>query len=450
MRDRFGPYLVLLGLALAIVGIAKGDDGFPRLPPPPVESEPSTEPAPIAAEGDGTPVAADLTLGDLQALALQWNPTLEQSRAEIQRAQGNRLQAGLYPNPIVGYTASDIGLEGSAGQQGVFVQQEFVTGGKLCLSRRIFAADGQRAQWLAAEQELRVVNDVRRAYYEVLVARRLVAIARELVELSEDVANRTRERFEGEEGTRIDLLQARIALQQTELFAETTDRRHVAAWRRLQAIVGTEVAMSSLVGDLEENVPDLVFSESYGRLLSTSPRLARARAAVDRSRAAIVRARVQPTPNVTVQASTAYDFSTNDQIVGLQVGVPLPVHDRNQGNVHAASAECIRATREVARLELDLRRGLAESFRAYDVARARTTKYRDDILPTTDETLTLSREAYEAGELSYLQLLAVQRDYVGAKRMYVESLGEFWDAVVSIDGLLLDGGLTAPPRIGGP
>src|SRR5687767_5829425 len=75
-----------------------------------------------------------LTLADLEQMSLERNPTLVQAGAQVRMSQGNALQAGLYPNPTVGYAADQIGAEGTVGEfQGMFVEQEFVTGGKLAL-----------------------------------------------------------------------------------------------------------------------------------------------------------------------------------------------------------------------------------------------------------------------------------------------------------------------------
>lgn len=397
-----------------------------------------------------SPVSETYTLEALQSLALQRNPTLEQARAEIGRAHGQVVQAGLYPNPRAGYTSSDIGLEGTAGQQGVFVSQELVTGCKLPLRQAIFRADVDRAIHLVAEQEYRVVNSVRAEYYNVLATQRLREIATELVAVGEDVVETTQRRLDAMEGSRIDLLQARVALQESQLFQRTADRRHDAAWRRLEAVVGTPLPSRQLDGDLEAEAPDFEFEQALVRLLSTSPRVLQARANIVRARAALKRAGVQPIPNVTVQASTSYDFSTDDQIAGVQIGLPLPVRDRNQGNIRSAHAEYVRSARDLERLELELRRGLADAFREYDVARARAVAFKNEILPTTRDTLRLSRQAFDGGQLDYLQLLAVQREFTRANRNYVESLGEFWASVVTIDGLLLDDGLAAPSRVQGP
>ncbi|MCP4504862.1 MAG: TolC family protein, partial [Fuerstiella sp.] len=76
-----------------------------------------------------------LSLADLESLALQRNPTLATATARMNAARGQKVQAGLYPNPSVGYHATEIGNLGTAGQQGAFISQRFITGGKLELDQ---------------------------------------------------------------------------------------------------------------------------------------------------------------------------------------------------------------------------------------------------------------------------------------------------------------------------
>jgi outer membrane protein TolC len=68
------------------------------------------------------------TLADLEAMALASNPTRVVAGARVQAAEGAAVQAGLCPNPRIGYMANEIGNEGQAGLQGAFIEQEFVRG----------------------------------------------------------------------------------------------------------------------------------------------------------------------------------------------------------------------------------------------------------------------------------------------------------------------------------
>jgi outer membrane protein TolC len=84
------------------------------------------------------PTPGELTLEQLEQLALERNPTLVQAAARIEAASQRKLQAGLYPNPVVGYDGQELSERASGGEHGGFVEQTLVTAGKLGLSRRVF------------------------------------------------------------------------------------------------------------------------------------------------------------------------------------------------------------------------------------------------------------------------------------------------------------------------
>src|ERR1700737_1969170 len=94
-----------------------------------------------------------ITLEELQQMALQNNPTFAQSVANIQAAEGRKKQSGLYPNPTVGYQGEQIrGGSFHGGEQGFFVQQDIVLGGKLGLNRKILAQKFKKARTGAGEK----------------------------------------------------------------------------------------------------------------------------------------------------------------------------------------------------------------------------------------------------------------------------------------------------------
>lgn len=130
---------------------------------------------------------AQFTLADLEQLALERNPTLLQAAARVRGARGKALQAGLYPNPTLGYTSEQIGVEGTAGElQGAFVEQDIVTGGKLQLSRAKYLQEVRQAQIQVEAQQYRVTYSVRLAFYETLARQRQTEIRRELVTNAEN------------------------------------------------------------------------------------------------------------------------------------------------------------------------------------------------------------------------------------------------------------------------
>jgi outer membrane protein TolC len=102
------------------------------------------------------------------------NPTLAAAAARVRAARARQIQAGRFPNPVVGYHATEIGNQGTAGQQGGFISQRFITGGKLPLDQAVAGAQVDEALYGLRSQEQRVLNDVRVSYYNALVAQRRV------------------------------------------------------------------------------------------------------------------------------------------------------------------------------------------------------------------------------------------------------------------------------------
>jgi cobalt-zinc-cadmium efflux system outer membrane protein len=201
---------------------------------------------------------------------------------------------------------------------------------------------------------------------------------------------------------------------------------------------------SSLVGNLTSDVPDLTWDKSLAKLLQLSPQLSRARLGADRARTGLARAQAKPIPNLTVQFGSQYDYATRTQIANLQIGFPLPIRNRNRGNIAAAEAEWIAATRETERVELVLHRSLADAFQRYATNRTRALRYHNAIIPTAKKSRAMSLILFDAGEMSFPQLFTVQKTLATAQVEYVESLEGLWHSIVSIDGLLLNDGLSRP------
>ena len=182
--------------------------------------------------------ATPLTLANLEGIAFQHNPTLAAAAARMNVARGRQLQAGLYPNPVVGYHATEIGNLGTAGQQGAFVSQRFITGGKLRLDQAIAGKELDEAHFRFHAQEQRVLSDVRVRFYDALVAGRRVDLTEELARIGDGLVKATEKLFEARQGTENDLLQAEIRADESQILLGNARHQHVEAWRRMVAVAG--------------------------------------------------------------------------------------------------------------------------------------------------------------------------------------------------------------------
>lgn len=395
--------------------------------------------------GDTDPVeVSGLTLADLQNLAAARNPTLAQARSATWQAWGQFVQAGLYPNPQVAYTGQEIGEEGQAGNQGIQVSQQFVRGGKLQRSQDVAAEQRQLASDRLAAQQLRVASAVRREYYSVLAASIRITLARELVEVARKIKQHIDQRQADGQGVELEGVQAKLELQRALLNLEQAERQEEATWRQLEAVVGTKLNQQVLAGSLMTRLPDLEWDELISGVEENSPLLQQARTQVRQAQAALRRAEVQPVPDLFVQLGTAYQTASHTQVANVQIGMPLPVFNRNEGNITSAEAAAIAARREVERLSLRMQHRLASAFREYEQSRAQVEQFREHVLPLTKRTLELSEKAFQDGRLPFLQWLTAQRNFTQTRQQYAEALASLWQAVVTLESQLLDDGLAHP------
>lgn len=402
--------------------------------------------APVAVSGAG------LSLEVLEEMALAGNPTLAQADANLRAAAGLARQAGLYPNPTVGYYGEELrGGTTNGGKQGVFVNQTIVLGGKLGAARR--AADLQTSQVRsgAGVQKARVLNNVRWLFYQTLAAQRLVALRQDLAKLAADVSQTSRQLGNIGQADRPDILQAEVEQQQAELSVALAERDLDASWRVLAALVGKpEMKRERLAGDLDA-IPELDYAQALDSALRESPEVTAAQQAVARAEAGLTVERRAPIPDLQISGSVGQNRELLETtrrptgiIGGVQLGVEVPIFNRNQGSIAAARAEVESAKQGLERLRLQIGRNMAEAFRDYSNARVTVLKYRDEMLPRAEQAYTLYQRNYGTMAGPYAQVLLSQRTLFQLRSDYVKALATAWEGAIAIRGFGLMDGLAEP------
>jgi len=407
----------------------------------PMEGAEPLELAEVAEQADG-----DVLLSELEQLALANNPSLAGASAEIEALRGKWLQAGLPPNPVVGYTAAEIGNEGAAGQQGIFIGQQSIRGGKLSLSQSVVAQEIETAIRVLSAQEQRVMTDVQLGYFDYLISLRRLALAGELVEVSKRAVRDTRELLQKGELRKAELYRAEAESATLVILLKNARNQKETTWKRLAMVVGDpqlvapELDPTTVKGKLDEAVAvNINRDESIARLLSESPEIAATETNVERARQAIERANVEGVPNLNTQLSVQYDTATGHTVTGLQFGWPIPYYNWNQGGIHQAQSELVAAERAVDQVGLGLQRRFELVFQRYANARNQVEEYSKDegILAKTKEMLRLTTLGYKSGEANSLDMLTAQRIYTQANLAHLEAVRELSAAAIEIKGLLL-------------
>lgn len=459
----------LYGLSLQIVlGLVLFQAHLSAQSPPSKESQRSSRNWTISAaglgqgerqqgEGQKLPDEHGLTLEQLQQMALASNPTLGQARAGVAAAAGLTRQAGLWPNPTVGYVGEEIrGGSFGGGEQGVFVQQNVILGGKLGLDRKIRGEEGKQAEAEAEEQKLRVENGVRVAFYESLAAQEMVEMRKKLNALAHDAAETTKQLFNVGQADQPDVLQAQVEADEAEVAVVTSEQEQQRAWRVLAAVVGKpELPLTPLVGHLED-LPTIDRDQTIQTILSNSPAMKIAQLGATRAGIEVTRSQREIVPDLSLRAGYVNNLeqlgSVPPKAVGsegfVEVGVNLRLFNRNQGNIEAARANQERATLEVQRVALVLRQFAAPILQNYASSRAVADRYKTSTLPNARKAYQLYLQKYHEGAAAYPQVLIAQRTLFQLETNYIAELENAWINAVALQGLLLTDGLDLPAAPG--
>ncbi len=398
-----------------------------------------------------------LCLEDLEQLALENNPTLAQADANLRAATGRKLQAGLYPNPIIGATGDENtpGPIIRGGEFGAFVEQRIVTAGKLKLSRRVFEQEELQAEAIVKGQRYRVLNSVSRLYYEALGAQRRLEVQTRLAELSREAVKISRELANVGAADQPDVLESEIEAERAEIGLSMAKTALERTWRELAAVVGKpSLQPAPLEGDLDE-VPKLDHESAMAALFSESPEIQTSEAAIAREEAVLRLAKVEKVPDILARGGLRYNrelLEAGGRPVGLEgffdVGVEIPFFNRNQGNVSTAQANLERAQREVDRVKLSLRVRMARAYQEYQDSLNIVDKYRTQMIPRAQKAYDLYMNSFRQMAAAYPQVLIAQRNLFQLQEDYINALVKTWRKVVEIRGLLLGGGLESPGNMG--
>jgi cobalt-zinc-cadmium efflux system outer membrane protein len=388
------------------------------------------------------PAGAMLTLARLLDLAAASHPDLGIARARVEAARGRMVQAGLRLNPIVSIGDEEINNPaGRAGRPYINISQEIITAHKRELARAAAEQGVVAADWQALTRWYDVALRVRSAYYEALTAWREVQTNEAAVRFAVQGLEAAEKLEKAGAGTRPDVLRAEVQRDQARARLDVSRRRFDAAGRLLTAAVGVpQLPSDPLEGTLQAAVPNYDWPAVLATVLSRSSEVQEAQALVGEAERNLSLAIAGRVPNVTLQVRPQYAYPDKSFEPLVQVGAPIPIFNRNQGNILTARADVARTQDQVRQVELRLTERLAAAYQRYQAAREQRELYEKRILPRARESLRLITIGYERGDPKYdfTALLQAQTTLVQSQLAYVQVLGDVWRGVAEIKSLIQD------------
>lgn len=389
---------------------------------------------------------------EFEQLALRNNPTLKQAQAISAESSALARQAGLWPNPAIGYEGAEIrGGSFHGGEQGGFVQQTIVLGGKLGLRRQVFEQQHKADELGVEEQKLDVLGAVRVRFYEALAAQRSAEIRAQLLQLAMDAAATVHQLANVGQADAPDVLQTEVETEQAKLDFARSQRSYIQAFHMLIAVCGQPAQpLALLEGDLE-HPPEIDVESWLQGAVQNSPTVKHVEQETRRAEAELARARREPLPDLTLRAGEEQNREVDAvsmRAVGAQsfatASIQLPIFNRNQGNIQAAKAEVERSQQEIERVKLGIAQSAQPLLQQYAADKLQAERYKTQMIPRAQRAYELYLEKYQNMAAAYPEVIISQRTFFQLQESYVQTLGELWTTAVQLQSYLHANGLSAP------
>ncbi len=386
------------------------------------------------------PSSAAVSLTEALRRAAERNPALLAKRHDERAAEALIEQAGLRPNPTL-----DVALENFAGtgavqsvrglETTVQASQTFERGGKR--DRRVALAGSERAAAASEYAVLRaeILAATATAFVEALAAQARLALMAEPRRLARETVSAVEGRVKAGAASPAESARARAELAVAEADFVRAEASLNAARARLAATWGgasEEVATLSGALHLPEALPD---REALFARLVEHPRLEWQRTVIASRRAALDLEQAQAVQDITVGGGVRFLREGSDAAFVAGVSVPLPVRNRNQGNIRAARETLSRAEQEVRTVEVELRAAFVAAWQDLSAAHRAARNLRQQALPATEEAHEAVRHAYEQGQLPLLDVLDAQRALAAIRREILDTESAYALALVRLEAL---------------
>src|SRR5450830_75226 len=356
------------------------------------------------------------------ALALDHHPGLRAAAEDVAATEADVIQAGRRPNPELAWLRE--GHRAGSRTTTLQVNQPIELGGKR--AARIAVAEGALAVAGGAQQERRqsLRADVIAAYYAALGARERLQQAQATFELAGKGLAAVDRRVAAGKVSPIDAGKARLAQADARLDEARAQADLAIALASLQTLTGHAVEPKGGTAPLPDPgpLPALQAAAADGPAV----RHARRQLALRQAQVALERANRLPDVTLTVGSQRDEQLGGRQAVVGL--AVPLPLFDRNSGNVAAARARTRQAEASLQASELAAQGEATAAWLRYRQARDEALVLERDVVTEARAVYESTLRGFDFGKFGYLDVLDAQRTWFGARARHLQATQDAWQA----------------------
>jgi len=371
---------------------------------------------------------------------LRKNLSVEAARLQVGVAEAERIGARLRPRPGVTVSAENLRLSGETPasrlhEYGILVAQPLELGNRKALRMEVAERTVSVSEARLTEVLRRQLFDLKRTYYESVLARVLLGIEQENRDNFEGLVKFNTVRFEEGYIAEGDLLKVRLERTKFDFSVANAELAFRRAKIRLLELIGDpgfeRAAKIEVSNRLQVPPVDLNLAQLKETALTNRPEIKVAEAEVTLAQSSIKLERSRAKGEVTPYVG--YKRVGVDNTVLAGVTVPLPIGNRNQSGTARAEAE-----QKVSETHLQFvrNRTLADveaAYRAYETAREQVRAYEAGLLRQADESREIQLGAYQEGAAELITLIEAQKTRTEVRANYYRAIFDYYTSIFQLE-----------------
>jgi outer membrane protein TolC len=282
-----------------------------------------------------------------------------------------------------------------------------------------------------------VFNDVKQAYAELYVSRKAIEIHLASVDVLRQFADISQAKYTTGPISQQDVLKAVVEVSRLHGDIIVLDQQTQIATAKLNTLLDrpTDAPIGPL-GEPHEQTLLPPIADLQRQALEQQPEIQGARLAVERAEAALALARRDHKPDFSVQGGYMLLPQQTDGILA-RLSITWPDAPWSRGRIDARvremSADVETATARQKSMENALRFAVQEAYVRVKAAEQRAGLLKTTILPQSQQTLEVSRVAYQADRVEFLALLENERTLLNAQLEYYRALSDFDQGLADLE-----------------
>jgi cobalt-zinc-cadmium efflux system outer membrane protein len=400
-----------------------------------------------------------LTLDQAIEQALLNNLDLSAARYGISVAQAREITARLRPNPVLSLSGDHLDLLGTgfnainnAGPNEFAWRTDFILerGGKRAARMNLASLETSLAELRFRDALRRLVLDVETAFVDVQLAKENLQLAQENLASLNAIVKINTERVRTGDLAPVELERSRLAAMQYETAVRKADLELRQAKTRLQLLLGRSTTSIEIdvTGPIRRDQQRLELAQIRTLAQTQRPDLLEMRQTQVRNQAdlrlQLAQGRVDYSTGVEYRRQQGIAGTGNS--LGFFFSAPLPVFNRNQGEIARAEREIQQAKAQILALEARIDSEIASAWQQYTTSRELLEDIEERMVAKARDVRNTTEYSYRRGEASLVEFLDAQRAFNEIMQSYNEARANYAKSLYLIDSVTATSITQADPQ----